>query len=80
MKEYQVLASIYDDLLTPKAVTRTLLQELGHCTTVHTIKCDSIDEIPDLFLDRYGNECIYMRNCIIYWYVKTESGWQCINC
>ena len=78
MKEYRVMASVYDDLLTPAAVRRTLLKEFGHYTSTYTIKCDSVQEIPDLFLDMYWEECIYMRDQI-HWYIKTEKGWQLLD-
>ena len=78
MKEYRVMASVYDDLLTPAEVRRILLKEFGHNSSIYTIKCDSVQEIPDLFLDAHGEECIYMRDQI-HWYVETEKGWQLLD-
>ena len=74
MKEYHVVASIYNDLHTPAVVRRPLAKEPGHSTSIHTIRCKSIEEIPDLFLDVCGDEC-YGMGSRIYWYVDAGDGW-----
>lgn len=75
MKEYRVVASIYDDLHTSAVVKRPMLKELGLCTSVHTIKCDSLEEIPDLFLGVCGQECDRIKDRV-YWYVDAGNGWE----
>ena len=75
MKEYRVLASIHDDLLTPAVVKNPLAKAPGHSTSVYTIKCNSLEEIPDLFVDVCGNEC-YGMNTRMYWYVDAGNGWE----
>ena len=74
MKEYRVVASIHNDLHTPAVVNNSLSKAPGHSTSVHTIRCNSLEEIPDLFLDVCGNECSGM-NTRMYWYVDTVTGW-----
>lgn len=75
MTEYRVLASIYDYLLTPAVVKNPRSNAPGHSTNIHTIKCDSLEEIRDAFLDVCGDECIGM-NSRIYWYVDDGTGWK----
>lgn len=78
MKEYQVVASVYEYLLTTKVLKRPMIEEFGFYTPVHTIKCDSPEEIPDLFLDQFGQECHRMKTRI-YWYVNDGNGWMRID-
>lgn len=75
MKEYRVVASIYNDLHTPAVVKNLLAKAPGHSTSVHTIRCNSLEEIHDLFLDICGNECSSM-NTRMYWYVDAGNGWE----
>ena len=75
MREYRVLASIYDDLLTSAVVKNLQSGEAGYSTNIHTIKCDSLEEIQDAFLDICGNECIGM-NTRMFWYVDDGTGWK----
>ena len=74
MNEYRVFASIYDDLHTPAVVRRPFAKEPGHSTSIHTIKCNSLEEIPDKFLDVCGDECYGMKKRI-YWYVDDGNRW-----
>ena len=75
MTEHRVLASIYNYLLTPAVVENPLVKAPGHSTSVHTITCNSLEEIPDLFIDVCGNEC-YGMNTRMYWYVDAGNGWE----
>ena len=74
MREYRVFASIFNDLLTTDAWKHPLAKECGHVSSVHTINCNAIEEIPDLFLNVCGNECGGM-NSRIHWYVDAGDGW-----
>ena len=74
MKDYRVGASIYNDLLTPAVVRKPWAKERGFSTSIHMVKCNSLEEIPDLFLDVCGDECDGMKDRI-YWYVDTGDGW-----
>ena len=74
MKEYRVLASIHDDLLTPAVVKNPLSKAPGHSTKIHTIMCDSLEEIPNLFLGVCGDECDEIKDRV-YWYVDAGNGW-----
>ena len=74
MKEYRVVASVFNDLHTPEVVRNPLAKAPGYSTSVHTIKCDSLEEIRDAFLAEYGNECREMRTRM-YWYVDDGDGW-----
>ncbi len=74
MKEYHVVASIYNDLLKPNVVIKPWTKKPGCSTSIHMIKCESLEEIPDLFLDVCGNECYGMKSRI-YWYVDAGNSW-----
>lgn len=74
MKEYRVVASIYNDLHTPAVVRRPLAKKPGYSTSIHTVTCNSLEEIPDKFLDVCGDECYGMESRI-YWYVESGNGW-----
>lgn len=74
MKEFRVIASIYNDLHTPAVVKNPLAKEPGYSTSVHTIKCNYLEKIPDLFLNVCRNECDGMKDRI-YWYVDAGNGW-----
>lgn len=74
MKEYHVLASIHNDLLTEAVVKNPRSKDPGHSTNIHIIMCDSLEEIRDLFLDVCGDDCLGMNSCM-YWYVDDGSGW-----
>ena len=74
MNEYRVVASIHNDLHTPEVVKNPFAKDRGHSTSIHIIRCNSIEEIPDLFLDVCGDECYGMTNRI-YWYVDAGDGW-----
>ena len=75
MKEYRVVASTYNDLCTPDALRRPFIKEFGQVSSIHVIKCKSLDEIPDLFIDVCGSECDQMKNRI-YWYVDEGNDWS----
>lgn len=74
MKEYRVVASIHNDLLMPSVVKNPLAKAPGHSTFIHIVKCTSLEEIPDVFIDICGDEC-YGMNDRIYWYVDAGDGW-----
>ena len=74
MQEYRVVASIHNDLCTSEVVKNPFAKDRGHSTSIHTIRCKSIEEIPDLFLDVCGDEC-YRMGSRIYWYVDAGDGW-----
>lgn len=78
MKEYRVLASIHDDLLTPAVVENPQSKAHGHSTNIHTIRCNSLEEIPNLFLAVCGDKCLGM-NSRMYWYVDAGNGWVLTN-
>ena len=74
MKEYHVLASIHNDLHTSAVVKKSYAKNPGHSTSIHLIKCNSLEEIRDLFLDVCGDEC-YGMSSRMYWYVNDGTGW-----
>ena len=74
MKEYRVVASIHHDLLKQLVDRNSSAKASRHSTSIHTIKCKSLEEMPDLFLDVCGNEC-YGMDSRIYWYVDAGDGW-----
>ena len=74
MKEYHVLVSVHNDLNTPAVLTKHHAKERGQSTSIYTIRCNSIEEIPDLFLDVCGDECYGMKSRM-YWYVDAGYGW-----
>ena len=74
MEEYSVVASIYNDLLTSVAVKKPFAQNSGLSTSIYQIRCNAIQEIPDLFLDFCGDECNRMKSRI-HWYIDAGDGW-----
>ena len=56
MTEYRDGASIYSDLHTPDVVRRSLVKEPGYSTDVHLISCESIEDLYEVYIDRYGKE------------------------
>ena len=78
MKEYQVMASIYGDLLEPSVTKRTNVFDLPCHTPIHMITCETLEELRDLFLIEYGEECGDLRG-YIYLYAKIDNAWQRIT-
>lgn len=78
MKEYRVVASIYNDLLTLAVVRKPWVKERGFSTSIHSLKCNSLEEIPDIFLGVYGDKCDGMKDRV-YWYVDAGDGWVLTN-
>ena len=78
MKNYKIMASIYDDLTTERALTRIYFYPSACFTPIFTISCESTDDLPELFLDRYGEACDYLRGHV-YLYAKDDGPWQRIT-
>lgn len=78
MQEYQVMASIYGDLLEPSVVQRINPYNITCHTRIHTIACEFIEELRDLFLDKYSEECSFLRG-YVYLYAKIDNKWQRIT-
>lgn len=78
MGEYMAKASIYIDLLTPGVVKRSQSDDPTCCTPIHRITCNSIEDLYDLFLDRYGTECDRLRG-YVYLYAQVNGTWQRIS-
>ena len=74
MKKYYVVASIFDDLHTENVVRNPWAKDPRFSTKVHEITCNSLEEIPDLFLDVCETEFNQM-NSRTYWYVNDGNGW-----
>ena len=71
MKEYRVVASIYSDLHTPDVVRRSLVKEPEYSTDVHAISCESIENLYEVYIDRYGGEFAQSGK---YPYLYAETG------
>ena len=78
MQEYQVMASIYGDLLEPSVVQRINPCNITCHTSIHTMLCDSIEALRDLFLDKYGEECGHLHG-YVYLYAQINNKWQRIT-
>ena len=78
MQEYQVMASIYGDLLEPSVVQTINPCNLTCHTPIHTIICDSMEELRDLFLDEHCEECSCLHG-YVYLYAKADNKWQRIT-
>ena len=78
MKEFQVMVSVYGDLTTEQTRTRIYFNTPAYCTPIFTISCESIDDLPDLFLDRHGEDCDRLRGHV-YLYAKSDGPWQRIT-
>ena len=78
MKKYQVMASVYDDLATEQALTRVYFQNPAYYTSISTISCESIEDLPELFLDKHGEECDRLRGPA-YLYAQIGGQWKRIT-
>lgn len=79
MNTYLAMASIHDDLLTPAVVMRANdKNDPTHNTQIHTISCESIEELLDLFLEKHGEECRYLDR-YIYLYAMIDNKWRRIT-
>lgn len=78
MKEFLVMASVYGDLTTEQALARRYFDTPAYYTPIFTISCESIDDLPDVFLDKCGRECDRLRG-YVYLYAKSDGSWQRIT-
>lgn len=78
MQEYRVMASIYGDLLESSVVQRINPCNITCHTPIHTIASESGDELCDLFLDTYGDECGHLHG-YVYLYAQINNKWQRIT-
>jgi len=78
MQQFQVMASVYDDLTTEQALTRIYFYTPAYCTPIFTISCESIDDLPDVFLDKHGEDCDRLHG-YVYLYAKSDGSWQRIT-
>ena len=78
MNNYLAMASVYDDLLTTAVLKKIRPYDTRHCTAIHKVACNSIEEVPDLHLDKYGVE--YDRLCgYVYLYAQIDGIWKRIT-
>lgn len=78
MGRYRVIASLYDDLLRPSVVRRGNYLDVATETQIHTIECESVDELPILFAKQYGVELEQLRGTL-YWYVEIANKWYSLS-
>ncbi len=79
MVEYLVVATVYRDLKDSIRDVGAHALELNVCTSIKSIKCNSIKEIPEIFLNNYGEEIDALCRKEAYLYLKTEKGWERIT-
>lgn len=73
MLDFHVFGTVYRDWDVSIADVRGQACGFARYTPVRTIRCRSIEEIPDVFADFYGHEL--NRLCRhAYLYVLTENG------
>ena len=78
MNEYLAMASVYDDLLTTAVLEKIRFYDARHCTSIHKLTCKSIEEAPDLSLDKYGEEYDRLRGHV-YLYTQIDGIWKRIT-
>ncbi len=78
MMAISVMASVYKDMQAASTDTLGKACEFECYTPIHTILCDRIEDVADIFLDMYGDDldilCGYS-----YLYAWVNDGWQRIT-
>lgn len=80
MKDYLVMVSIYHDLLAEETLARTNPGFRCSFAPVHRITCESVEDLYDLYSDRYGEEWGQLfRYRYLYLYAQIDNVWQRIS-
>ena len=78
MREYLVMASIYDDLATSANIKKIRFYDAYSCTPIRKLVCNSIEELHDLTLDNFGEEYVRLRRYVCL-YAQIGNTWKRIT-
>ena len=75
MLEFRAFGTVYRDAESARADIRARACELTVYTPIHTIYCDSEEEIADKFMAQYGDELAQL-GCSVFLYAEIEGTWR----
>lgn len=78
MLEFRAFGTVYRDAESARADIRAQACDFLVYTPVHTIYCDSEEEIADKFMAQYGDELAQL-GCSVYLYTEIEGSWRRIT-
>lgn len=78
MKKYEVMGSIYRDALQERFDILNKALDRPCYTQIYSIQCESIEEIPDRFLDEHDEDLRNLPGHVYLW-IKDGNEWKRIT-